>query len=151
MIKKSVFEDELIYGMQRELQSHDKKQGMESLVKAADYLHSAIEILEEAGLSVQADKVLKILAKFAADSNEAKENRLSEKELMKWIKDPTADDRDEISYESIARQPHAPKEEITMTSLLDNDFSDDLLNADIGEDPLEVGESDLEKTFEDSD
>lgn len=66
MIKKSIFEDELIAGMQRELHSHDKKQGMDNLVKAADYLHSAVEIFEEAGMTAKADQVLRILAKIAA-------------------------------------------------------------------------------------
>lgn len=70
MIKKSVFEDELIYGMQREMQSHAKKEGMKDLVKAADYLHSALDILEEAGMTAQADKVLGILKKIASEDNQ---------------------------------------------------------------------------------
>ena len=71
MIKKSVFEDDLIRGMQRELQSSEKKKyGMTHLVKAADHLQSAMEILEESGLSVQADKILNILHKIAQDNND---------------------------------------------------------------------------------
>src|SRR5271154_1460837 len=70
MIKQAVHEEELIHGMQRELQSHDKKQGMENLVKAADYLHSAMEIFEEAGLTAQADQVLTILAKIAHEKHQ---------------------------------------------------------------------------------
>jgi hypothetical protein len=66
MIKKSVFENDLIVGMQRELRAHDEKQGMENLVKAAEYLHATVEIFEEAGLTAKADQVLKILAKIAA-------------------------------------------------------------------------------------
>ncbi len=65
MIKKSVFEEELILGMQREMQSHEKKAGMNSLVKAADYLNSAVEIFEEAGMTAKADQVLRILGKIA--------------------------------------------------------------------------------------
>lgn len=70
MIKKSVFEDELIHGMQRELQAHDKKQGMQDLVKAADYLNAAVEIFEEAGLNAKADQVLRILGKIALAQDE---------------------------------------------------------------------------------
>ena len=65
MIKKTVFEDELIYGMQREMNSFAKKEGMNGLVKAAEHLHSALDILDEAGLTVQSDKVLAILQKLA--------------------------------------------------------------------------------------
>lgn len=118
---------ELIIGMLHELQSHEKKQGMENLVKAADYLHSAIEIFEEAGMTEQADKILKILAKIASDSNGAKhkEHRLSEKELMKWIKDPKSDEREEVSYKSIAKEPNANGDDLVFKSILDESKSDD--------------------------
>lgn len=71
MIKKSVFEDELISGMQRELRTHDQKQGFANLDKAVDYLNSAVQILEESGMTAKADRVLRILAKIAIrhDSN----------------------------------------------------------------------------------
>jgi len=65
MIKKSLFEDELINGMQQELHSYEKKQGMNNLVKAADYLNAAAEIFEEAGMTVKADQVLRLLGKIA--------------------------------------------------------------------------------------
>lgn len=68
MIKKAVFENDLILGMQRELQSHDKKVAMASLDQAGEKLHSAMEILEEAGLTAQADQVLSILQKIGAGS-----------------------------------------------------------------------------------
>jgi hypothetical protein len=69
MIKKSVFENDLIAGMQRELRSHDQKQGFANLEKAADYLNSAVQILEEAGMTAKADKVLMILAKIATKTD----------------------------------------------------------------------------------
>lgn len=65
MIKKSVFEDEIISGMQRELQPL-VKQASSDLVKAADYLNAAFEIFEEAGLTAQADRILDILGKIAS-------------------------------------------------------------------------------------
>jgi hypothetical protein len=65
MIKKSLFEDEIIANMQNELQPFEKKQASQNLVKAVDYLHAAIEILEEKGLTSKADQVLDILKKLA--------------------------------------------------------------------------------------
>lgn len=65
MINKKLFEDDLIAGMQSEL----RKQASEKtpdLTKAADCLHAALEIFEQAGLSARADDVLKVLQKFAA-------------------------------------------------------------------------------------
>lgn len=65
MIKKSVFENDLIVGMQRELQPFEKKAAINNLVKAAEYLQSAAEIFEEAGMTAKADKILQILEKLA--------------------------------------------------------------------------------------
>jgi hypothetical protein len=107
MIKKSVFEDELIAGMQRELKTHAEKQGMENLVKAADYLHSAMDILDEAGLTAHSDRILKLLAKIARDGIEP---------------------GDVIEFKSLLEEPkeskELPKEEISFKSLLDGDEDD---------------------------
>ncbi len=81
MIKKSVFEDELIAGMQRELQPFQKKAAVNDLVKAADYLHSAVEILEEAGMTAKADQVLSILAKLAHGEGSEKIEKMIEESL----------------------------------------------------------------------
>lgn len=65
MINKKVFEDDLISGMQRELAKKDIKQGMNDLSKAVDYLHSAMDILEDNGMSSKANQILKVLYKIA--------------------------------------------------------------------------------------
>lgn len=66
MIKKSVFEDEIIEGMQKELfQEYTIKQASSNLTKAIDYLNYTIDIFEEAGLSKQADKIIDLLSKIA--------------------------------------------------------------------------------------
>jgi hypothetical protein len=65
MIKKAVFADELMHGMQRELHSHDMKQGMQNLGKAVDCLQAAAEIFEEFGMYARSDQVLKVLTKIA--------------------------------------------------------------------------------------
>jgi hypothetical protein len=146
MIKKSVFENDLIAGMQKELQSYDKKQGMENLVKAADYLHSAMEILEEAGLTSKADKLLNVLSKIAQDSQQAKT--------------PKADHATKgLTPEKMVSnlEHHGIVFNIsddTSSSSGDSSKADDLLNLDIN-DALEVadtmGENSMDKTFEDSD
>jgi hypothetical protein len=130
MIKKSIFEDELIYGMQRELQAHDKKQGMNNLVKAADYLQSAIEIFEEAGLTSKADQLLKILNKIANDEQNA------------WHTKGLNPDK----------MTNNLNQHGTVFNMVDDSSAeDDLLNVEVGNEPLEVSDPNPEKTFEDSD
>jgi phosphotransferase system HPr-like phosphotransfer protein len=62
-MKKS-FEDELISGMQDELRKNASAE-MPKLSRAADCLHSALEILEQQGLHARADEVLQLLEKLA--------------------------------------------------------------------------------------
>lgn len=117
MIKKSVFEDELIAGMQNELRLLDhkvasKKEGIDNLVKAADLLQAAMEIFEQVGLSVQADKVLDILTKIAHPDRHTK--GLTPDKMVKNL-----------------------KEHGIVFNLADDGKADDLLNADV-EMPVEV-------------
>lgn len=70
-MSKSLFEDELVSSMERQL----RKQGSAekpSLTKAADCLHAALEIFEEQGMTARADQVLQLLQKLA-QSNEARD------------------------------------------------------------------------------
>src|SRR5574338_680214 len=266
---RSKFEDELMFGMQRELHSEAKKQGMNNLVKAAEYLHSALDILEENGMQAQAGKVLAILEKLAHKDTRVKEmpsvqkllehgvkmsdfknlegdafararvntafrrlgftdkeiasfigkhNVMSEEdaaeisdpksryqEFMNWTKNPYEpigpEDiqnkspeismksqlggiprAEDIVFASIAQElgldendakgkPHKPKNQTkvpnghthgltsekmvknvenhgTVFNMADDGAADDLLNVEIGEDPLEVSEPNPEKTFE---
>lgn len=112
MIKKAVHEDELIYGMQRELQGHNKKQAMADLDKAGNYLQAAMEVLEQAGFTKQSDAILQILAKIA---NEGKKPD------------------DVIEFTSLVKEPHKehhkkPQEEkeekIEFKSLMKDDEHD---------------------------
>lgn len=68
---KSLFEDELIAGMEKQLrkQANGEKPGV---AKAADCLHAALEIFEEQGMAARADQVLQLLQKLA-QSNEARD------------------------------------------------------------------------------
>lgn len=67
---KSLFEDELIAGMEGQLRKQAAGE-KPSLAKAANCLHAALEILEEQGLTARADQVLKLLQKIA-QTNEAR-------------------------------------------------------------------------------
>lgn len=77
MIKKSVFEDEIVANMQQELRPLVKQASLD-LVKAADYLNSAAEIFEEAGLTAQSDQIINILYKIA----ESKRQKLPAIQVM---------------------------------------------------------------------
>ncbi len=65
MIKKSVFENDLISGMTAELRKQASQRDVKDLVKAADYLHSAVEIFEETGMKKCANSIMEILSKIA--------------------------------------------------------------------------------------
>lgn len=63
-MSKSLFEDELMAGMEKQL----RKQAVAekpSLAKAAECLHAALEIFEGHGMTARADQVLKLLQKIA--------------------------------------------------------------------------------------
>lgn len=62
---KSLFENDLIAGMQQELRKQASETDPPDLARAGECLHAALEILEEAGLQARANQVLGILAKIA--------------------------------------------------------------------------------------
>jgi hypothetical protein len=68
MIKRGVFENDLIAGMQQELRKQASGETLD-LAKAGECLHAALEILEEAGLQTRADQVLNVLTKIAVESS----------------------------------------------------------------------------------
>lgn len=136
MIKKSVFEDELIAGMQRELSSQNLKEGMDNLVKAADYVNSAIEILEDVGMTAKADKLLAILTKIATDNQDAK------KKL-----NPTDRHTQGLTSDKMVENL---KHHGIVFNLADDGKADDMLDLDISDNPLEINEeTSTQKTFED--
>jgi hypothetical protein len=143
MIKKSVHEDELIYGMQRELQSYDKKEAMNNLGKAADYLQAAMEIFEASGLTAQADKVLNILAKIGQDEQDAKGK-------PRKPKNPTTVSDPHTKGLTPERMVENLKHHGIVFNMADDGKADDMLEADVPEEQLEVTEPHhLEKDFED--
>lgn len=120
MIKKSVFEEELVIGMDRELRSMATGHDLKDLAKAADYLHSAMDLLEETGLTVQAEEVFQILSKIANKHNGYTQGLTSEK-----------------MTENL-------KHHGTVFNLADDNSINDLLNAEIGAKELEVSDKDAE-------
>lgn len=65
MIKKSVFEEELISGMQKRLAKIDLEENINSLSKAVDYINSAIDIFDQNKMYSKSDKLLSLLLKVA--------------------------------------------------------------------------------------
>lgn len=126
MIKKSVFEDDLIAGMQRKLAEAEVEDGMNSLPQAVEYINSAIDILEQQGMQTKADKLLNILLKIA-DKHQPKP------------KDPRG----------VHDKHHPISSEQMIKNLLDHgtmfnaaDDGNDLLDADVS-DVLEVDETNI--------
>lgn len=66
MIKKSIFENDLIEGMQRNLKNSEAQN--HSVSAAVDYLNSAISIFDEVGMISTADKILDVLNKITTDN-----------------------------------------------------------------------------------
>lgn len=79
---KSLFENELIAGMENELRKQASSE-TPNLVKAAECLHAALEIFESKGMKARADQVLQILEKLAqSEKSKVVEKMPSVKALM---------------------------------------------------------------------
>jgi hypothetical protein len=132
MIKKSVFEDELIAGMQSNLIGQETHK----LSLAVDYLNSAVEILEEAGLTNYADQILDILLKTAIKHQRPADPR----------KIPDPHTRGLTPEQMIKNLLHHGTE----FNMSDDNNTEDLLNAEVdnGDNP-EMIEADFQSSFED--
>ena len=73
MIKMS-FENELASNMRSELQKQASTNDLNDLGKAGECLHSALNILEEAGLQARANDILNLLKKIADNGEKTKES-----------------------------------------------------------------------------
>lgn len=149
MIKKSVFENDLIAGMQRELQPVQKKEAMANLEKAGGYLVSALDILEEAGLTAQARAVLNILVKIAEDSNDAKREGET-KHKHPNLNDPHIPKSPEQAVQGLKDYgiPFVNLSDDGHTKTMEDDKASELLDQDVGNADLEVSEEPLLHDFE---
>lgn len=127
MIKKSVFEEELMLGMDRELRSMGSEHKADDLVQAADYLHSAMELLEDTEFTVQAEEIFQILEKIAVKHKHK-------------IPQKTNGHTKGLTPEKMLKNL---KEHGWVFNLADDGSINDFLNAEIGEE-LEVGKKDTE-------
>lgn len=84
---KSVFESELVDGMHKGLIKQANNQEVDNLTQAVDYLNSAIDIFENQGLTIQADKVLNLLVKIANRKNTNVQKLLSFQPLKNYLKE----------------------------------------------------------------
>lgn len=140
MIKKSVFEDELVAGMQRELISQAESRSTENLVQAVEYLNSAAEIFEDAGMKIKADQILNILAKLSDKTP---------KHSLKTVKDPHTNGLTPDKMVNNLKE-HGTVFNMVNDGKEDDSSADDLLNVDVNNE-LEVSEKDPknEMDFED--
>lgn len=69
MFKTGSFGDEIYHSMEKQLVSNqlEDKHGFNKLSKAANYLHAAAEIFEQAGMREEADEITEVLRSFAQD------------------------------------------------------------------------------------
>lgn len=116
MIKKSVFENEIISNMQKELLANDKSIANNKLGVAVDYLHSAIDIFESFGMQSQADATLNILLKIAKKHKKVDSHTkgLDSKKMLSNLMDHGT----EFNL----------ADDATLSDLLDADVSDEDLN-----------------------
>ncbi len=136
MIKKSVFENEIIENMQKELVlSTEQADGINNLNKAVDYLQAAMETFEESGLQKQSEAILQILGKMAGRHMKPHKNR-KPKDPRK-INDPHTKG---LTPEKMVANLLHHGTEFNMTD--DATGIDDLLNADIDAATLEVSDAD---------
>lgn len=67
MIKKSMFADEIMLGMQQNLQAGLKKQASVDPSRVVDLLAQAVVLFTDLGMTKRADKILQVLEKLAQD------------------------------------------------------------------------------------
>ena len=144
MIKKSVFEDEIIAGMERELTSNVEANN--SLDKAVDYVHSAIEVFEDAGMKSQADALLNVLLKLAKNKKVKYPRQFKDHKTKGLTSEKIVANLRDHGTEFNMLDDNAAS---TMEELKNHKNDDDLLEADIGNDSLDVSDNLPELDLED--
>lgn len=134
MIKKSMFEDDIISGMQEKLaENYDGKKT--PLEKAVDYLNSAYDIFDDCGKHAQAEAIIAVLNKIAMRdprkiSDRHTQGLSPDKQIQNLLHHGTQFNMADDGAEDI-----------------DSADSDDLLNLEI-DDGLEVSDNDYFSSFE---
>lgn len=114
MFKIGSFETELASSMERGLVSNqlDNKFSFDKIAKVADYLSAAAELLDDTGHLVEADMVVKVLARLAGENDENQAFDLSNEEIDSLLKE---EDPEEIIIEPLDQElfltPKAPGSE----------------------------------------
>lgn len=131
MIKKSIFEDEIISGMQIKLAKKDVEQEISSITTAIDYLNSAAEIFEDMGLVKSSDQIIDILYKVAKLQDLRKINDFHTKNLTpeKMVKN--------LLHHG------------TQFNMADDQKSEDLLNSVVDDNIDVIEDEDKFQSFED--
>lgn len=69
LYKKATFEDEIYRSMEKQLVASqvEETHGLKKLAKAADYLHAAASIFDDAGLTEEAAEITEVLKELAGN------------------------------------------------------------------------------------
>lgn len=69
MFKQSSFEDELYRSMEKTIVKNqtENRHGFDKLAKAADFLNTAADIFDRAGMHKEADEIVKFLQSLAIE------------------------------------------------------------------------------------
>lgn len=131
MIKKSVFEDDLIAGMQRKLAESEVEEGMNDLPKAVDYINSAIDILEDNGMKANADRLLSVLLRIAQNHQPKPQKKIVDRHAPKSSDEMI---KNLLHHGTVFNMFDAGKADDSEV----DDGNNDLLDADVPEDLDEV-------------
>jgi len=87
MIKKTVFEDEIVAGMQQQLNKQASKINTDNLEEAVEYLKSAADIFDDLGLTKNADEIFSILSKIANVTEDKHTKNLTSEKMTSNLKE----------------------------------------------------------------
>lgn len=124
MIKKAIYESDIISEMNKELEYSDSfKSAVTDLSVAVENINSAAEVLDDMGFILQADKLLSILTKVAQKTDPHTANLSSEKMVQNLLDHGTvfnlADDKDLLNAE-------VGDENLEVVDAPEMDFEDEL-------------------------
>jgi hypothetical protein len=148
MIKQTIFQDELILGMQQEL--HKQASATPDLVKASECLHGAMDILESINLDIHANKVFALMLKIAQKADPHTKGLTSAKQIANLKNHGT---QFNLAQDMVvpSMKEHLSKDDMDpdFADLLDSPSfdlgasDDDLMGLDVKEDDLEVFDKQL--------
>jgi hypothetical protein len=115
MIKKSIYKDEIIAEMQKQLFANtDQSKAIDSLPEAINMLHSAADLLDDVGLSKHSNKIFTLLTKIAnSDQLDSNDDELNVKDSFHLGKEfNLANNLDDLLMADIEERDSIEKSEV---------------------------------------